>query len=167
MTMTPRGRKLALVTHITSSAGWLGAVVAYLVLAVTGLTSHRAEVMRATYVCMKFVGWLAIVPCSVGALLTGIIESFGTEWGLFRHHWVQTKFFLTVTGMVVLLVHIVRSAASHGSPNTLRSSQRMVNYACFEFKFWCTRPDGSLSSSRRPRCRCTSHCVRSWSVSPA
>jgi hypothetical protein len=39
MPMTPRVRKLALTTHVTSSVGWLGAVAAFLALAVAGLNN--------------------------------------------------------------------------------------------------------------------------------
>jgi hypothetical protein len=38
MALTPRLRKLALTAHVTASVGWLGAVIAFLALSVTGLT---------------------------------------------------------------------------------------------------------------------------------
>jgi hypothetical protein len=37
--MTPRLRSLTFTTHVTSSAGWVGAVLVFLALAVIGLTS--------------------------------------------------------------------------------------------------------------------------------
>ncbi|WP_251016554.1 hypothetical protein [Streptomyces sp. ISL-99] len=42
----PRLRKLALTLHVTSSVGWLGAVAAFLALAVTGLTSSTPQTVR-------------------------------------------------------------------------------------------------------------------------
>jgi hypothetical protein len=106
MTMTPRLRKLALTAHVASSVGWLGAVVAYLVLAVAGLTSRDAQTVRAAYLAMELVGWLVLVPLSLAALLTGLVQSLGTEWGLFRHYWVLVKFVLTVGATTVLLLHM-------------------------------------------------------------
>lgn len=106
MAMTPRLRKFALTAHVTSSVGWLGAVVAYLALAITGLTSPDAQKVRAVYVAMELIGWYVIVPCSLAALLTGLVESLGTEWGLLRHYWVLVKFLLTVVGTVILLRHM-------------------------------------------------------------
>ena len=47
MTMTPRLRKFALTAHVTSSVGWLGAVIAYLALAVAALTTQDARTVRA------------------------------------------------------------------------------------------------------------------------
>src|SRR5258708_40185952 len=44
--MTPALRKLTITAHVTFSVGWLGAVAAFLVLSIAGLTSHDAEVVR-------------------------------------------------------------------------------------------------------------------------
>ena len=54
MTMTPRLRKFALTAHVTSSVGWLGAVAVSLAIAVAGLTSHDAQVVRAAYLMLEF-----------------------------------------------------------------------------------------------------------------
>jgi hypothetical protein len=107
MTMTPWLRKVALAAHVVGSVGWLGAVVAYLALAVVG-----------DYPAMRLIGWLVIVPFSLTALLTGLALSLGTEWGLFRHYWVLAKFLLTVPAVTILLLHMPAvsraAAAEHG-----------------------------------------------------
>jgi hypothetical protein len=48
-TMTPAVRKLALTAHVTSSVDWLGAVVAFVALAIAGLTRQDAQVVRGAY----------------------------------------------------------------------------------------------------------------------
>jgi hypothetical protein len=106
--MTPRLRRFTLTAHVTCSVGWLGAVVAYLALAIAGLTRQDAQVVRAAYLAMELIGWYVIVPCSLTALLTGLVQSLGTEWGLFRHYWILVKFLLTLVGTLVLLVHMRR-----------------------------------------------------------
>lgn len=103
--MTSSVRKFALTTHVTSSVGWLGAVAAFLALALGGLTSHDALTVRASYLAMEFVTWFVIVPLSVASLITGLVQSLGTAWGLFRHYWVVAKLGLTVVATVILLVH--------------------------------------------------------------
>jgi hypothetical protein len=105
MSMTPGVRKFALVAHVTSSVGWLGAVAAFLILGIAGLTSERAETLRGAYVAMNLIGLVAIVPLSLAALLTGLIQSLGTHWGLFKHYWVLTKFALTIVATTLLLLH--------------------------------------------------------------
>src|SRR5918995_5360281 len=104
--MTPGFNKFGLTAHITFSVGWLGAVVAYLALAVAGLTVHDVQMVRAAYLSMELIGWFVIVPFSLAALLTGLVQSLGTQWGLFRHYWILVKFLLTAGATIVLLWHM-------------------------------------------------------------
>jgi hypothetical protein len=106
MTMTPRLRKFALTAHITFSVGWLGAVIAYLALAIAGLTSQDAKMVGAAYLSMRFIGWFVIVPFSLAALSIGLVQSLGTEWGLFRYYWILVKFLLTTGATIILLLHM-------------------------------------------------------------
>ncbi len=103
MTMTPGLRKFALTVHLTVSVGWIGAVVAYLALGVSAVTSQDAQTVRADYLAMELTGWFVIVPLALAALLTGLVMSLGTPWGLFRHYWVLITLVLTILSTVVLL----------------------------------------------------------------
>jgi hypothetical protein len=106
MTMPPGLRTFALTLHVTFSVGWLGAVVAYLALAVAAVTRQDALTVRAAWIAMELIGWFAIVPLSVASLLSGLVQSLGTPWGLFRHYWVLFKLLLTVVATIVLLLHM-------------------------------------------------------------
>ena len=106
MTMTPRLRKFALTAHVTSSVGWLGAVAGFLALAVAGLTSQDALMVRAAYLAMELTSWFVIVPLSLASPLTGLVQSLGTTWGLFRHYWVLAKLLITIPASIVLLLHM-------------------------------------------------------------
>src|SRR5215469_13667182 len=103
--MTPALRKLNLTAHVSSSIGWLGAVASFLVLSIAGLTSQNAEIVRGAYLSMNLIGQFIIVPLSLAALLTGLVQSLGTHWGLFRHYWVSAKFVLTILATIILLLH--------------------------------------------------------------
>ena len=104
--MSPGVRKLALTAHVTASVGWLGAVTGFLALAVVGLLSENAQTVRAAYVAMGVTGSLVIVPLSFASLLTGLVESLGTKWGLFRHYWVVAKLLINIFANVVLLMYM-------------------------------------------------------------
>lgn len=104
--MTPGVRKLALTAHVITSVGWIGAVAVFLVLAIAGFTSQDAQFVRAIYVVLEPIGWFVIVPFSVASLLTGVVSSVGTVWGLFRHYWVLIKLLMTIPAVIVLLVHM-------------------------------------------------------------
>ena len=114
-------RRLNLTAHVASSVGWLGAVVAFLALSIAGLTSENAETVRASYVAMNLIGQFIIVPLSVVALLTGLVQSLGTHWGLVRHYWVLTKFALTVGATVLLLLHQFTAVATAARRVTITS----------------------------------------------
>src|SRR5262245_43634336 len=105
MTMALPLRKLALTAHVTSSVGWLGSVAAFLTLAIAGLTSQDAQMVRAAYLSMELTTWFVIVPLAFASLLSGLVVSVGTKWGLFRHYWVLVKFMLTILATMLLLVH--------------------------------------------------------------
>ncbi len=106
MNMTPRFQKLALLAHITFSVGWFGAVVPYLALVIAGLTSRDVQLVRAAYLSMELIGWYVLVPFSFAALLSGLVQSLFTRWGLFRHWWILAKLALTVFAVVILVQHM-------------------------------------------------------------
>src|SRR5712691_3948233 len=103
ITMTPSLRKFTLTAHITSSVGLLGSIAAFLALAVAGLTSQDAQVVRAVYLAMDLTARFVIVPLAFSSLLTGLIQSLGTPWGLFRHYWVLAKLLLTAFATIILM----------------------------------------------------------------
>jgi hypothetical protein len=105
MLMTSSVRKLALTTHVTSSVGWFGAVASFLVLAIAGVTSQNPQTVRMAYIALELVTWGVIVPFSLATLLTGIVQSLGTTWGLFRYYWIVAKLALTILATIILLVH--------------------------------------------------------------
>jgi hypothetical protein len=106
MTMTPGLRKFALTVHLTFSVGWIGAVIAYLGLGVTAMTSQEVQTVRAAWIAMELTGWYVIVPLAFASLLTGLVMSLGTKWGLFRHYWVLFSLVLTILAVVILVLHM-------------------------------------------------------------
>jgi hypothetical protein len=103
MIMAPRLRKFALAAHLAFSVGWIGAVAGYIALDVAAATSQDAQTLRSAYLAMELIAWYVIVPLSLASLLTGLVMSLGTKWGLFRHYWVLISFLLTIIATIVLL----------------------------------------------------------------
>ncbi len=125
MTMTPWWRKFALIAHVTTSLGWFGAVAGFLALAVAGLTSADAQVVRGAYLSMGVLTSIVIVPFCLASLLTGLVQSLGTPWGLLRHYWVVAKLVLTVLSTLILLLHTqpIYYLASVAAERTLDSGE--------------------------------------------
>ncbi|QIN81160.1 DUF2269 domain-containing protein (plasmid) [Rubrobacter marinus] len=102
--MTPRVRKFALAAHIATSVGWVGAVAGYVALDVAAAMGRDAQTLRVAYIGMEWIAWYVVVPLALASLLTGLVVSVGTRWGLFRHYWVLISLLLTVVATFVLLV---------------------------------------------------------------
>ena len=106
MILTPRLQKVALLAHVTTSVGWIGAVASFFVLAIAGLTSTDPQIVRGAYLGMDLTTRFVIVPLALASLLTGLVSSLGTTWGLFRYYWVLVKVVMTVAATIVLLIHL-------------------------------------------------------------
>lgn len=127
MTLSPRWRKGLLAVHVAASVGWLGAIAAYIALNVPVLVGDDEQLVRAAHLMMAPVAWYAVVPLAATSLLTGIVQSLGTPWGLFRHYWVLISLLMTLFATVILLLHLgavdalaARAADPTTDPDSLR-----------------------------------------------
>lgn len=119
MVMSASVRRAALALHVISSVGWIGAAAAYLVLGITAAESEHPLTVRAAWIGMDLLGWQAVVPLGCLALVTGLIMSVGTPWGLVRHYWVLIALVLTVIALAVLIFHMPAVTAGADLARTL------------------------------------------------
>lgn len=137
MTRRPGLRKLVLTAHVVASVGWLGAAGVFLALSVVGLTSSDGDVVRAVYLAMEPASWSVLVPLGLASLLTGLVQSLGTKWGLFRHYWIVVKLVINVVAVVILLMYTqtlssladlaARTPAAGGDLGGLRSASPLIH----------------------------------------
>jgi hypothetical protein len=133
MTFTPGIRKFTFTAHVTSSVGWLGAVLVFLALAVIGMTSEDEATVRGAYLVMAPAAWFVLVPLAHASLLSGIALSLGTAWGLFRHYWVVSKLLITAFATVILMIymetfrHLAGVAADPVDLDQVRNASPMVH----------------------------------------
>ena len=114
-------RKILLTAHIACSVGWLGAVAGFLALALTGIATANAQLIRGVYLAMDLTAWYVILPFALASIFTGVVSSLGTPWGLLRHYWVVIKLLVTVFSTIVLIIHMspieaLAAAAGDSSP---------------------------------------------------
>lgn len=107
MTIMSAGlRKFVLTAHVVVSVGLLGSIAAFLALALAGLGSEQEPIIRSAYLAMDLTARFIIVPLAIAALVTGVIQSLGNAWGLFRHYWIVGKLLLTAFATAVLLIKL-------------------------------------------------------------
>jgi hypothetical protein len=75
------------------------------------MVSTNAQTVRAACISMELIGWFVTVPLSMAALVTGIVQAVGTNWGLLRQWWVVAKLVLTVIAVAVLWRHMQQVSA--------------------------------------------------------
>ena len=73
-------RKLVLTLHV-ASLGWLGATCAFIALAIAGLTSENAELVRGVYLAAEPITWFVIVPMAFLSLVSGSSSPWGRPGG--------------------------------------------------------------------------------------
>jgi hypothetical protein len=129
MIMSPGLRKFALTVHVTASVGWIGAVAAYIALDVAAARGQDAQTLRAAYLAMELTASFVIVPLALATLLTGLLMSLGSKWGLFRHYWTLISLLLTLIATIVLLAEMRTISALAGiaaDPTTSEAALRAL-----------------------------------------
>ena len=106
MRLTQRLRKLTFTAHVTTSVGWLGAVIVFLALAVVALTNADERTVRGAYLVMAPAAWFVLVPLAHASFVSGVVLSLGTTWGLFRHYWILGKLGITAFATVILMIYM-------------------------------------------------------------
>ncbi|MEE1773306.1 DUF2269 domain-containing protein [Streptomyces sp. JV185] len=111
-------RRSLLVAHIAVSVGWLGVTVGLLALAITAFSTADPATARAATRAMKVFGDWLIVPVALFSLFSGLVLALGTPWGLARHRWVWTKFWLTLITVALSVFSLrpgIDEAATRGT----------------------------------------------------
>src|SRR5262245_58279726 len=106
MAFAPALRRFTLTTHVTSSVGWIGAVLVFLALAPIGLASQHEPTVRGVDLVMAPEAWFVLVSHAHASLFSGIALSLGTPWGLIRHDRVGIKLVITPCLTVISMVYV-------------------------------------------------------------
>ena len=98
--MGRRTHQLLLFLHVIASLGWFGAGAANVVLAAVAARTSSPPLRTSSYHLMNSVDFALVIPLAFAALVTGIVVSLTTKWGLVRYRWVLIKLVLTVLVIV-------------------------------------------------------------------
>ncbi|MDQ3784531.1 MAG: hypothetical protein M3360_06605 [Actinomycetota bacterium] len=90
-------RKLFLTLHVGLAVSWLGVSMAMVVLSVTGLLTEDPELRHNAYAFMHIFDLAIVIPLVVVSIVTGLVVSLGTHWGLIKNWWVLTKFAIALS----------------------------------------------------------------------
>ncbi len=111
-------RRSLLVVHVAVSVSWLGLTVCLLTLGITAFLTGDTTTAQAATRAMKIFGDWLVVPVALISLLSGLVLALGTSWGLARHRWVWTKFWLTLITTALSIFSLrpgINEAAAQGA----------------------------------------------------
>lgn len=94
--LSPALRKFWLTLHVGFSVSWLGMSAAMTGLSLIGLLTNDAALRQATYAIMHLFDLTLIIPLVLLSLITGLMVSLGTPWGLFHYWWVVVKLLISL-----------------------------------------------------------------------
>lgn len=105
-------RTALLTLHIIVSVGWNGVAFCQLVLASTAAIDP--DLRHPAYELMHVIDRTLNIPLALLTLITGVVLSVKTRWGLLRHWWIVVKLSITVVAVIsggaVIRTLIVASA---------------------------------------------------------
>lgn len=94
-------KKWLLLVHLIFSSIMLGGAVIFLVLSIVAASTADESVYSACYTVMHVLSQTSVRASTIGTIVTGVLLSVGTHWGLFRYYWVIAKEVLTLVAIVV------------------------------------------------------------------
>jgi hypothetical protein len=102
--VSPSMYKFLLASHIIVSVGWLGTAYAKFILELAAMTTNSQDISKTIYLTMKNLS-IAFPILAIPTILTGVLLSLCTKWGLIKYYWVVTKFVLAV-GVIVTAISL-------------------------------------------------------------
>jgi hypothetical protein len=89
--ITIKQKRWLLSAHLLCTVAWLGAALCSLILNLTALFTTDPHLLNAAYVQASILDKAILRGGAIGALITGILLSVLTQWGLVRFYWIIVK----------------------------------------------------------------------------
>lgn len=99
--LSPASFKMILTMHIIFSVALLGDSAGYLAIAISASNITDTMIAKVPYNILHMLAFVFGVPLSFAALVTGLLLSFSTKWGVFRYSWVTAKLLLIISVILV------------------------------------------------------------------
>src|SRR5215472_5748493 len=94
-------KRWLLSAHIFCTVAWLGAGLCSLVFNITALITNDPRLLTATYILTDILDKAILRGGAIGALITGILLSVLTQWGLLRFYWIIVKEIVSILCIVI------------------------------------------------------------------
>ncbi|MFT9846944.1 hypothetical protein [Aneurinibacillus sp. REN35] len=99
--LNQKKKSIVVAIHVLSVASWIGGTLGMLLLAFYLQHAANGEQLLYTLTSMEVIDENLLKYPALLTLLTGIMLSVWTQWGLVKHYWVIIKFELTVLTIMI------------------------------------------------------------------
>ncbi|WP_028608395.1 hypothetical protein [Paenibacillus harenae] len=100
--LTPKRWLLTL--HILFASIMFGVTIAFLILSIAAANTDSEDILKACYNAMHVLADSSVRASTIGTVVTGILLSVMTGWGLFKFYWIIVKELLTVVSIGIGIV---------------------------------------------------------------
>ncbi|CAH1201890.1 hypothetical protein [Paenibacillus sp. JJ-223] len=87
--------------HVISASSWIGGTLGMLLLGLYLYSAANGEQLAYTLASMEIIDENLLKYPALMTLLTGILLSIWTQWGLVKHYWIVIKLILTLTTILI------------------------------------------------------------------
>jgi len=126
-------RRWLIILHLLFASIMFGVSIVFLILSITAANTNDAGVLKACYSSMHVLAKTSVRASTIGTVVTGILLSVLTQWGLFKFYWIIVKEGLTILSIILgpfamyTLTLKAVSLTSKGGLNTLLDPSFTVN----------------------------------------
>lgn len=99
--LNQKKKSILVAIHVLSVASWIGGTLGMLLLGVYLQNAANGEQLFYTLASMEVIDENLLKYPALLSLLTGILLSIWTQWGLVKHYWVLIKFALTILTIMI------------------------------------------------------------------
>lgn len=113
--LTQKKKSFLVALHVLSVSSWIGGTLAMLLLAIYLQNGANGEQLLYTMASMEVIDENLLKYPALLTLITGIMLSVWTQWGLVKYYWVIIKFLLTIATIMIGILFLNKWTASLGT----------------------------------------------------
>jgi uncharacterized membrane protein len=110
--LSQKKKNLLVAIHVISVASWIGGTLGMLLLGIYLHNADNAEQLTYTLASMEVIDENLLKYPALLTLLTGILLSVWTQWGLVKHYWVTIKLATTIITIMIGILFLNKWTAS-------------------------------------------------------
>ncbi|MED3624443.1 hypothetical protein [Neobacillus thermocopriae] len=112
--LNQKKKSILVAIHVLAVASWIGGTLAMLLLAIYLQSGANGEQLLYTMASMEVIDENLLKYPALLSLITGIMLSVWTQWGLTKYYWVIIKLVLTILTILIGIFFLNKWTASLG-----------------------------------------------------